>query len=345
MAELPKLSYVLLSHNREQYIRRAIETAFAQDYEGELEYIFSDDCSTDRTFDIIQECVAAYTGNRRVVVTRTPRNLHLAGNTNHALSFVQSDWIVRADDDDLATPDRCSVVGRAIAEFPDATYVFTRMAEFTDADEPEVLTRISHREEPIPEAQVHDIRDGFDALGAFAAPLCLHQVWSVGHYRQFGPLPADASNVDDVVSLYRSAVLGRGICINAVTMFVRNGSGNMSKGGDDGARGYDSIMRLEKFNDRYYNQTYRPLEETVQAVTRYVQEQVRPEEQERMQSFLKRLQTEQQTRAMLRTYWRNGTLNRFRIARKLRYRGLFPLLRCLPMPLFAFLLALYRKFR
>ena len=40
---LPKLSYVLLSHNREKYIRGAIESAFAQDYEGELEYIFSDD--------------------------------------------------------------------------------------------------------------------------------------------------------------------------------------------------------------------------------------------------------------------------------------------------------------
>ena len=48
-----------LSHNREKYIRAAIESAFAQDYEGEMEYIFSDDCSTDRTFEIIQECVAA----------------------------------------------------------------------------------------------------------------------------------------------------------------------------------------------------------------------------------------------------------------------------------------------
>lgn len=139
MAQLPRLSYVLLSHNREKYIRKALESAFAQDYEGELEYIISDDCSTDRTYEIIQECVASYKGGRRVVVTQTPRNLHLAGNTNHAVQFVTSDWVIRADDDDLSCVDRCTQIGRAILANPGCSCVMTLKKNFSDGEEEEAL--------------------------------------------------------------------------------------------------------------------------------------------------------------------------------------------------------------
>ena len=84
---LPKLSYVLLSHNREKYIRQAIESAFAQDYEGELEYIFSDDCSTDRTYEIIKECVAAYKGNVMYAGRRSPNSLY-----SYAMATMEADY-------------------------------------------------------------------------------------------------------------------------------------------------------------------------------------------------------------------------------------------------------------
>lgn len=344
MPALPRLSYVFLSYNRERYVRAAIESAFAQDYEGELEYIFSDDCSTDGTFEIIKECVAAYQGPRRVVVTQTPRNLHLAGNTNHALQYVNSDWIVRADDDDLATPDRCSIIGKAIAACPNATYVFNKLETFTDANEHEVLHRLAHRAEPVPPALVRDIRDGFSATRAFSAHQCLHQVWSMKHFRQFGPLPEGANFVDDVVSLYRCAILGKGICIDAVTMYIRTGSGNMSRGGDDGSTGYAAIMRLEQFNDLYHNVILPPLEETLNAVSRYHQESLPPPEQIKTQHFIDSIQSELTTHRLLATYWRGSVFNRIRIARRLGYKGLFAALRCLPMPLFALCLSIHRKF-
>ena len=343
MAALPKLSYVFLSYNRAKYIRAAIKTAFAQDYEGELEYIFSDDCSTDGTFDIIKECVAQYKGHRRVVVTQTPRNLHLAGNTNHALQFVESDWIVRADDDDLATPDRCSIIGKAIAAHPEATFVFNRMETFVDAQEEDIKAKLNQRHGAIPPPRIIDIKQGDDALAEFSTHLCLHQVWSMKHYRQFGPLPADANYVDDVVSLYRSVALGYGVHIDAVTMYIRNGSGNMSRGGDDGNTGYQAIMRLERFNDKYHNVTLPPLEKTVQDVEDYIRQSLTSDEQHLVQAFIDKLKQNLETRRMLCTYWRGSTLNRIRIARKLGQRGVFVALRCLPMPLFAAIMATYRK--
>ncbi|HUF60663.1 MAG TPA: glycosyltransferase, partial [Verrucomicrobiales bacterium] len=52
--ERPLVSFLLLAYNQEQYIHEAVEGAFSQTY-SPLEIILSDDCSTDRTFEIMRE--------------------------------------------------------------------------------------------------------------------------------------------------------------------------------------------------------------------------------------------------------------------------------------------------
>ena len=345
MPQLPKLSYVLLSHNREKYIRAAIESAFAQDYEGELEYIFSDDCSTDRTFEIIKECVAAYKGGRRVVVTQPPTNQHLAGNTNHAVQFVESDWIVRADDDDLSSVDRCTIIGKAIAEHPEASFVFTRMEKFTDANAEEALRKSQCKRESIPQPSILDARDAnASPMQWFKKKLCLHQVWSTEHFRKFGPLPEDGYWVDDVMSFWRCCVLGTGLDIDVVTSYVRDGSGNMSRGQDDGAADFHAIMRLERFNDTYQNTTFTPLSATLRQIQDYLAA-MPAELRTPYDAFLGRLEEEMRRRTLLRTYWRKGTINRLRICRIMGYPAAFTMLYCLPMPIYAGLLSIIRKLK
>ena len=339
---LPKLSYVLLSHNREKYIRSAIESAFAQDYEGELEYIFSDDCSTDRTFEIIKECVAEYKGNRRVVVTQTPRNLHLAGHTNHAVQFVESDWIIRADDDDYSSVDRCSLIGRAIASYPRARYVTTGVVHFTDAEENRFL-ELSQKvcSEP-PSPQETDICVHSERETKFRPDSLSYKAWHMDVFRVFGNLHPQGYYVDDLTCFYRASVLGTGVHLaNCIAVFMRDGSGNMSRGGDDNQEGYSSIMRLERFHDRYYNLTLEPLKEVMRSLNAYVNKH----SMQGAEAFIESLKLEMATRELLCTFWRKGIINRVRISRKLGYKGLFSALRCLPMPLFAFLLSIYRKIR
>ncbi len=343
MSSLPKLSYVLLSHNREKYIRKALESAFAQDYEGELEYIISDDCSTDSTLDIIRECVAAYKGKRRIVVTQPPRNMNLAGNTNHAVSFVESDWIIRADDDDLSTIDRCTLIGRAIAEYPDCTYVVTGVDKFTDAEEQTAL----HRSQTPCGANVSttrvDIREGFEAFRGHQPKIYSYKAWNMAVFRTFGPLDLDAYYIDDLTCYYRANMLGSGLFLdNAIAVLARDGSGNMSRGGDDSTRNYEAIIRLERFNDSYHNITLHPLKDTLSSFQEYAETNPDHKGMEKIRPFLTSFQQELQERARLCTYWRGSTFNRIRIARELGYHGLFAWLRCLPLPLFARLLALYR---
>lgn len=346
MPQLPKLSYVLLSHNREKYIRAAIESAFAQDYEGELEYIFSDDCSTDRTFEIIKECVAAYKGGRRVVVTQPPTNLKTAGNFNHALSFVQSDWIVRADDDDLSVVDRCTVIGKVINAIPGCTYIATEASKyFTDNEEQAAVaeSRIPCGDSMHP--RVVDIREASPNECAYHAKTYSYKAWSMEAYRAFGELPLDAYWADDYIFYFRTAMLGKGVLVdNANAVLIRNGSLNQSRGDDDSANGYKAVIRLERFNDKYQEITYGPMLRTYQQLKEYAAALPR-EEQDAVAPFIANMSRIMQERELLRTFWRKGMLNRIRINKRLGNKGLFHALRCLPMPVFAALLAAIRKFK
>ncbi len=333
---LPKLSYVLLSHNREKYIRGAIESAFAQDYEGELEYIFSDDCSTDRTFEIIKECVAAYKGNRRVVVTQTPKNLHLAGNTNHAVQFVESDWIVRADDDDYSAVDRCTLIGKAIAQKPDAAFVVTKVRYFTEAKEDFIIE--SSRKKAIEPVQIIHLTS---ENTFFNCREYSYKAWNVRTYREYPQLHPTAYYVDDLTCYYRSRTLGDAIIIEAPLVYARAEHDNMSSGGVARARSYSDIITLERFNSKYHNITLQPIIQLRDEIVKYSCERNRPAPSH----ILNELNKEIRQRTLLSTYWEKGVFNRLRIRRALGYSGLFSLLRCLPLPLFAACVSIYRRFK
>src|SRR5690606_9493062 len=90
--ERPLVTFALFAYNQENYIREAIEGAFAQTYEP-LEIILSDDCSTDQTFEIMQEVVLGYNGPHKVCVRRNEVNLGLAGHINSILAQAEGEFI------------------------------------------------------------------------------------------------------------------------------------------------------------------------------------------------------------------------------------------------------------
>ena len=61
-ADRPVLTFAVVSCNQEQFVREAVEAALAQTY-SPLEIILSDDCSDDRSFEIMQE-MAELTADR-----------------------------------------------------------------------------------------------------------------------------------------------------------------------------------------------------------------------------------------------------------------------------------------
>lgn len=108
-SEYPLVTFALFAYNQEQYIREAVEAALAQDYPN-LEIIFSDDASVDRTFNLIEKLVAAYTGDHRVVLNKNKCNLGVGGHVNRLVEISSGEIIVCAAGDDISLPSRVSKI-------------------------------------------------------------------------------------------------------------------------------------------------------------------------------------------------------------------------------------------
>lgn len=106
MSDRPLITFALFAYNQEQFIREAVEGAFAQTY-SPLEIILSDDCSSDRTYEIMQEMVATYRGPHKIILNRNVPNLGLIGHVNKVcFEIAQGEFIVVAAGDDISLPER-----------------------------------------------------------------------------------------------------------------------------------------------------------------------------------------------------------------------------------------------
>lgn len=127
----PLVTFALFAYNQEKYIREAIEGAFSQTYEP-LEIILSDDCSTDRTFEIMREMVENYSGPHQVIVRRTQLN---RGTFNHVLEAyhaMSGQLMILAAGDDVSYACRCSLI---VDEWKrsGAKVIFSQYEKITDA--------------------------------------------------------------------------------------------------------------------------------------------------------------------------------------------------------------------
>lgn len=101
----PLVTFAVFAYNQEQFIREAIAGAFSQTYEP-LEIILSDDCSSDRTFEIMQEMASSYCGKHQV---RVRQNSHNIGTLDHLLMVAKEakgQLLVVAAGDDVSLPHR-----------------------------------------------------------------------------------------------------------------------------------------------------------------------------------------------------------------------------------------------
>jgi len=103
----PLATFVLYAYNEEKFIREAIESAFAQTY-SPLEIVLSDDGSTDRTFEIMQEMAAAYRGPHKILLNRNEKNIGIGSQLNAAWQKSNGQLFILANGDDVSLPHRAA---------------------------------------------------------------------------------------------------------------------------------------------------------------------------------------------------------------------------------------------
>ena len=197
----PLVSVALVSYNQEPYIRAAVRSAFAQTY-SPLEIVLSDDCSQDRTFEIMQEEAQAYRGPHKVILNRNPQNLGVASNYNRAAALASGFLIVIQDGDDISLPDRTSKLVAASLEPTPVDMVCSQVSVIDKAGAPLPdldLPTVS------PLSLEEAVATGYiSALGCACA--YSRELWS-----KYGPIDAEVLQ-EDIVLPFR-ALLERGIRI------------------------------------------------------------------------------------------------------------------------------------
>ena len=96
---MPLISVVTAFYNTELYLKEAIESILAQDFE-DFEFILIDDGSTDQSYQIAD----SFKDPRLKIFHQT--NQGLSKTLNKGIELANSDFIMRLDADDIALPQR-----------------------------------------------------------------------------------------------------------------------------------------------------------------------------------------------------------------------------------------------
>jgi len=114
MQDKPLVSVVTVAYNAHRYIRDAIESVLAQEYDN-IEYIIGDDCSTDETWSIIQEY-----HDPRIRAYRNEGNLREYPNRNKAIDLATGKYLIFIDGDDIIFPHGIGFFVSMMESFPEA---------------------------------------------------------------------------------------------------------------------------------------------------------------------------------------------------------------------------------
>jgi glycosyltransferase involved in cell wall biosynthesis len=98
----PKVSVVMPVYNAEKYIAETIESILSQTFE-DFEFIIVNDCSTDKTREIIEKYAKQ---DRRIRLINNEVNLKVSKAANKGVELAKGEYIARTDSDDWSYPYR-----------------------------------------------------------------------------------------------------------------------------------------------------------------------------------------------------------------------------------------------
>lgn len=96
----PLVSILIPIYGVEKYIEKCVRSLFEQSYES-IEYIFVNDCSPDKSIDILRGVLSDYPiREKNVKIINHENNIGLAGTRNTALKNASGDFVLFMDSDD-----------------------------------------------------------------------------------------------------------------------------------------------------------------------------------------------------------------------------------------------------
>jgi glycosyltransferase involved in cell wall biosynthesis len=119
----PKVSVCIPTYNQSVYLREAIESVLAQDFE-DYELIVVDDCSIDNTPSVVAEY-----HDRRLRFHRNKKNIGRTGNYNRCLELSRGKYFKLLGHDDRLLPKVLTKAVQVLDQYPEVGLVAWRSEE------------------------------------------------------------------------------------------------------------------------------------------------------------------------------------------------------------------------
>ncbi|HSR30420.1 MAG TPA: glycosyltransferase [Anaerolineae bacterium] len=124
---IPLVSICIPAYNAQRFVAETLESALEQTYPN-IEIVVSDDCSTDRTAEIVKQYES-----KGIRLIRQPTNLGRYGNANAVIRASKGEYVLKLDADDLVDPDHITQQATVMQAYPQV--VFAHVAcRLIDAD-------------------------------------------------------------------------------------------------------------------------------------------------------------------------------------------------------------------
>ncbi len=97
----PLVSIAMATYNGEKFLQKQLDSIYGQTYKN-IEVIVTDDCSTDKTVEILQE----YKKNYGLKYHINDHNLGFIKNFEKAITLSNGNYVALADQDDIWLPEK-----------------------------------------------------------------------------------------------------------------------------------------------------------------------------------------------------------------------------------------------
>jgi glycosyltransferase involved in cell wall biosynthesis len=196
----PLISIVMLCYNHEKFVAEALDGVLAQTY-SPLDIVIVDDCSQDKTPDIVAAKLAGLPDHSNISFIRNPRNLGLLGARETGIRATRATFIVMTCDDDMMLPDMVAEMVRAWRT-QDASLV-TANVEYIDEHSHSLGRTFRDCKVPADDSFETLVRDGANAC-CFGSSMGFEREV----YSRFGMPPAHLNNFDIMMPFYAYLLKG-----------------------------------------------------------------------------------------------------------------------------------------
>ena len=122
--EFKKVSILVPVYGVEKYIERCARSLFEQTYDN-IEYIFVDDCTKDRSIEILQKVLEDYPNRKnQVKILHHEKNRGLSAARNTALDASTGDYLMHVDSDDYLRKDAVLLLAKKITTASSQVIIF-----------------------------------------------------------------------------------------------------------------------------------------------------------------------------------------------------------------------------